>query len=254
MNVLIFGGTTEGRELSAALADAGALVTVCVLSDYGRELQEEHRNIRTLTGPLSDEEKDALLSQAELCVDATHPYARHITASVKAACRRTGTEYLRLLREESDIGEAHVFDSAEEAAAFLKGQEGNILLTTGSKDLSSYREIAPARLFPRILPSHQSLSSCEEAGIPHKNIIAMQGPFSQELNEALIRQYRIRYLVTKDGGSPGGFDEKAMAARQTGAALIVLRRPGEEGETYGNVLALCLKKLAIDSQNKGMIS
>jgi precorrin-6x reductase len=76
---------------------------------------------------------------------------------------------------------------------------------------------------------HDSLTACEELGIPHRNIIAMQGPFSIEINEALLRQYQIRYLVTKDGGKVGGFEEKVVAARHTGAQLVVISRPEEGG-------------------------
>ena len=49
----------------------------------------------------SDEERakmTALLQGAALCVDATHPYAASITESICTACRKTETEYLRLLR------------------------------------------------------------------------------------------------------------------------------------------------------------
>ena len=67
----------------------------------------------------------------------------------------------------------------------------------------------------------------------------MQGPFSQELNEALIRQFHIAVLVTKDGGAAGGFPEKVQAARSTGAALILIRRPEETGETFEEIVQSC---------------
>ena len=109
----------------------------------------------------------------------------------------------------------------------------------------------PERLIPRILPSHESLAACEALGIPHRNIIAMQGPFSEELNAAVIRQYRVRYVVTKDGGGPGGFPEKAAAAKETGAQLIVLRRPAERGMPFDDVLDLCITRLS-DANKKEM--
>ena len=63
MRFVIFGGTTEGRTLSLALAGAGAEVTVCVASAYGQELQGETPGVEILTGPLSAEEKAALEGQ-----------------------------------------------------------------------------------------------------------------------------------------------------------------------------------------------
>lgn len=145
----------------------------------------------------------------------------------------------RLLRERSGDTDALAVDSAEAAAGLLAGREGNILLTTGAKELPAFAGIAPDRLYPRVLPTKDSISACEAAGIPHRNILAMQGPFSQELNEALIRQFHIAFLVTKDGGAAGGFPEKVQAAKNTGIELVLIRRPEETGERFEEILAAC---------------
>ena len=169
---------------------------------------------------------------AALCVDATHPYAVDATKNIRSACKTACIEYHRLLRAESPLpAGSMVFQSAAHAAAFLANTCGNLLLATGAKELSAFSGIEPARLFPRVLPTPEGIAACEAAHIPHKNIIAMQGPFSYALNRALLEQFHIRFLVTKDGGAAGGFAEKAQAAQDTGAQLIVLRRPAEQGET-----------------------
>ena len=248
MKIVIFGGTTEGRELSGLLSEAGASVTVCVATEYGEEEQGSVPGVTIRTGPLSAAEKRALLCDAALCVDATHPYARHVSESVKAACEEAKVEYIRLLRPACEAEGALAFDSAPEAAAWLKNREGRVLLTTGAKELSAYVDLDPERLIPRVLPSHEALNACEALGIPHRNIIAMQGPFSAELNAATIRQYGVKYVVTKDGGGPGGFPEKVQAARETGAQLLVLRRPAESGLGFDEVLNLC--KTRIRDANK----
>ena len=240
MKLIIFGGTTEGRELSERMAAAGAQVTVCVATEYGGETQPAGEHLAVRIGPMTAAEKQALPSGAALCADATHPYAAHITSSVREACEAAGIPYRRLLRSESTVEGAVIFDTVEEAAAYLQERDGNILLTTGAKELPAFASLDPARLYPRVLASHAALDACEAIGVPRKNIIAMQGPFSQELNEAILRQFEIRYLVTKDGGAPGGFPEKAAAAKTTGAELILLRRPEETGNTYEDILALCL--------------
>lgn len=243
MRIVIFGGTTEGRELSRVLRDAGAEVTVCVASEYGGEEQARVPGVETRIGPLSAGEKLELLRNALLCIDATHPYARHVTASVREACEQARVEYLRLLRPPCGGDSAVFVETAERAADWLREREGNVLLTTGAKELPAFRTLDPARLFPRVLPSREGIAACEAAGIPHRNIIAMQGPFSKELNMAIIRQYDIRFLVTKDGGAPGGFPEKAEAAEETGTRLIVLRRPEESGLSQNEVLNLCMLRL-----------
>lgn len=236
MNIVIFGGTTEGRELSAALSSRGVAVTVCVATDYGREEQGEIPGVTVLAGRRSEAEKLALLRTAALCVDATHPYAMGITESVKAACAAANVPYRRLLRSRGDTADAVVVADAAEAAEYLKDTQGNILLTTGAKELPAFAALPRERLYARVLPSREGIAACEAAGIPHHNIIAMQGPFSEELNAALLRQYRISYLVTKDGGAAGGYPEKQRAARTCGARVIVLRRPEETGETMETIL------------------
>lgn len=239
MKIVIYGGTTEGRVLSRALARMGAEVAVCVATPYGAEEQGETPGVTVLTGRRSEAEKQAILQGAALCVDATHPYATGVTKSVQAACAAAEIPYRRLLRAESEAPGAVTADSAAEAAAYLAGTEGNVLLTTGAKELPAFAGLEKSRLYPRVLPSRESLAACEAAGIPHRNIIAMQGPFSAELNAALMRQFAIRFVVTKDGGAAGGFPEKAQAARETGATLIVLRRPAETGASMEEIIREC---------------
>lgn len=239
MKIVIFSGTTEGRLLSRLLAEKGADVTVCVATEYGCEEQGEAPGVTVLTGRKTVEEMTALLGGSDLCVDATHPYAVEVTKSVRRACGEAGVPYRRLLRDRSADTDALVVDSAEAAAKLLTDREGNILLATGMKELPAFAGISPARLYPRVLPTGESIAACEGVGIPHRNIIAMQGPFSRELNEALIRQFHIAFLVTKDGGKAGGFQEKVQAAKNTGIELVLIRRPEETGESFDEVVKSC---------------
>ena len=239
MNILVFSGTADGRRLSTELADRGARVTVCVATEYGSEEQGEHDGVRVLAGRRDADGMAALLPGFSLCIDATHPYAALVSENIRAACARTGVPYRRLLRDACETEGAVTVSGAAEAAEFLSHTEGKVLLAIGSKELLAFRGLDAERLCPRVLPSQASLSACEAAGIPHRNIIAMQGPFTRELNAALIRQYGIAWLVTKDGGTVGGFPEKAAAARETGAGLIVLRRPEEDGESFEEIAAAC---------------
>ena len=249
MKILLFGGTTEGRVLSHCLAEEGFFVTVCVATPYGAEEQGERENVTVKTGRLSVPEIIQLLKEHDLCIDATHPYAAAVTENIRASCADTGVPYRRVLREactETGGQKAHMPQTAEEASdhapdviyvnrakeasRFLTEQTGNVLLTTGAKELSAYHALERERLFVRTLPSRESLEACERAGIPHRNIIAMQGPFTADLNEAMLRQFRISYLVTKDGGTTGGFPEKLEAAKRAGVQVIVITRPPEDAD------------------------
>lgn len=244
MNVVVFSGTTEGRSFSRALAALGAAVTVCVATELGAEEQGCADGITVRTGRLDADGMAALLRGAALCVDATHPYAAEATRNIRAAAAAAGVEYHRLLRPASPLPAGSVvLADAVRAAAYLADRPGRVLLATGAKELPAFAALDPERLYPRVLPTLAGIAACEAAGIPHRNILAMQGPFTAELNTALLRQFHISYMVTKDGGAAGGFAEKAEAAARCGVQLIVLRRPDDEGETTDTILQRCRELL-----------
>ena len=189
----MFSGTTEGRRFSKKLAELGVAVTVCVATPLGAEEQGEMAGITVHAGRLQPDAMAALLAGADLCVDATHPYAVDATRNIRAAAVQAGVEYRRLLRAQSPLPPGcAVFETAAQAAEYLAGTEGNILLATGAKELAVFAGLEPARLYPRVLPTPEGIAACEAANVPHRNIIAMQGPFSLALNKALITQFQIR--------------------------------------------------------------
>ena len=57
----------------------------------------------------------------------------------------------------------------------------------------------------------------------------MQGPFSEELNVAMMRSVHAKWMVTKESGKAGGFGEKVSAAKKAGVGLVVIGRPAEDG-------------------------
>ncbi len=244
----IFAGTTEGRELAEFLASQGdrTAVTACVATEYGETLLKSAPGLRVLAGRLDEAGMVSLLKETDfdLVLDATHPYADVVTENLAAACREAGREYLRVLREDSAVPEGTVFlPDTSAAVAWLSEHEGNILLTTGSKTLGEYTGIRDfsKRVWARVLPMESSLAACEAAGLPPAHVIAMQGPFTLELNVATLKAIGGEYLVTKDSGGTGGFREKAEAAAAAGARIIVLGRPPQrEGLSLsGTVDELC---------------
>ena len=229
MKILLFGGTAEGRELAGWLLERGIPTLVCVATEYGETLLPPESEAHV--GRLDREGMEQLMaSRPFTCVvDATHPYAVEVTANIKAAAEAAGLPRLRLVRRSDGEDGCLRARSMAEAAELLEGLEGNVLLTTGSKELSAFaRSGLVERCCPRVLPMADSLARCLELGFPPKHIICMQGPFSKELNVALLKQYKIRTLVTKDTGGYGGFREKAEAAREAGCALLVVERPSRE--------------------------
>ena len=230
MNILLFGGTSEGRALTDWLLQTGHTVTLSVATDYGAALIPAAPGLTVRTGCLDRTAMDALLASAPFgCgIDATHPYAVAVTQTLQSAAQAAGLPYHRLLRDGPGEGDWPTVPDLAQAAALAQTLTGNLLLTTGAKELAPFA--VPGlieRTFPRVLPSRDSLDRCLTLGFPPAHILCMQGPFSQALNAALIRQHDIRLLVTKASGSPGGFREKAAAARETGCTLIVVARPDQ---------------------------
>lgn len=226
----VFAGTTEGRELVELLAGQPAAVTACVATEYGEALLESREGLTVSAGRLTEAEMEALFRREkfDLVADATHPYAAEATENIARACRAAGVEYLRLLRDGGGAPEGAVWaPDTRSAVDYLAGTEGNVLLTTGSKELSQYASLPDfaRRVYARVLPMEASLAACRAAGLGPDRILAMQGPFSREMNTAMLRAASARYMVTKDTGGPGGFREKAEAARAAGAVLVVVGRP-----------------------------
>lgn len=231
--ILLFAGTTEGRKLSEYLAAYPVRTHVCVATEYGEDLLPEGENLTVSHKRLNAQEMAAFIGEfaPDFVIDATHPYADEVTANIKKACEQTGMEYLRVVRAENKASSDCVFvDSIEEAVAFLQTTKGNILAATGSKELAAYTKIPDygKRVFARVLSTAEVVGKCEALGFVGRNLICMQGPFSVEMNVAMMKQFDIAYLVTKESGKAGGFPEKCEAAKRAGAALVVIGRPEKE--------------------------
>ena len=249
--ICVFAGTTEGRRLVEYLEGQRVRVLACVATDYGVALLPESENVEVSARRLDEEAMAALFRERrfDVVVDATHPYAAKASESIAAACACTGTEYLRLNRSGQDGDEDAVWvDSIRDAADYLAGHPGTALLTTESKELAPYARVEnfAERFHVRVLPLASSLAACAEAGFPPSRVIAMQGPFSAELNAALLRSVHADYLVTKDSGDSGGFREKLEAARQAGCQCIVVGRPVQRpGGDFAQVLGALAKRFGL---------
>ena len=190
-DLLIFAGTTEGRKLSEYLAAVGIGHTLCVATQYGEIVLKSHPAVKVHQGRMGQEEIRELIGRGNYLavVDATHPYAEVVTRNIRAAVDELnalqsvsggrGILYFRLKRDVSLSYRKEgvtFFDKIHACAEALKETEGNILLTTGSKELTCYcvSDEVKKRLYVRVLPSVESLSLCMEQGICGKQVIAMR--------------------------------------------------------------------------------
>ncbi len=242
--ILVFAGTTEGRELIEYLNDFKVQVTACTATEYGKACIREQENTEVIPGRLEEEKIKALICEKgiEIVVDATHPFAMTATENIRRACQEVKIPYLRCLRErtkEPDEPQDGVVwvKSVEQAVESLMKTEGNILIATGSRELYRYTALPnwKERCFARVLSSREAVEECIRLGFEGRHLIAMQGPFSKEMNREMLSYAKAEYFVTKESGRAGGFEEKVQAAKESQAVLIAIRRPREEGKSPAQI-------------------
>ena len=258
MKALVFAGTTEGREAALMLARTGISVMAFTATDYGHEVLDGAadglQNLAVESGRLSEEQiRELLMGETPdtLVIDATHPYAAQVTANIRRACMDAQKRYIRIVRKSTFSGEpagVTVLADAQALCEWANREENikkKILLTTGSKDLRIYTEIEGYRdrVWPRILPDMDSLRIATELGYKKSNIICMQGPFSTEMNIAMIKSVGADVLVTKDTGATGGFDSKLEAALSSGIEAVVIGRPSDQEARQADSEGMSLEEL-----------
>lgn len=235
-SVFVFGGTTEARLLISYLINQGIYCTISVTSNYAKELLEESSFLDVRVSRLDVNGMTTIIKDVNpsIIVDATHPYAFEVSQNIKDACNILNRDYITVIRDIGSINGTIAFDSMETLASFLEKncrREDKILSTLGIKEANElcrnfkrYKE----SIYLRILPSIESLNRAMELGFPSKNIICMQGPFSKEMNVALLHETKAKYLLTKITGKVGGLESKIEAAKECGVEVLALIAPNRE--------------------------
>ncbi len=231
--ILILGGTSDGRKLGRFLQEHNYSTLITTVSEYGKSLVAQDEADKVITGPLTERGLKEIIETYHVShiIDATHPYAEFISILARALATECHIPYIRYQRPATTY-EAHPLIHPVpdlDTALHLAGSLGdNIFCTLGIKMLSRVKNhpaLLGKRLIVRILPDMESLKCCTDLGLKPLDIVAMQGPFSHELNKALLEHYGIHVLLTKDSGAAGGTDTKISAALDLGIHVIILARP-----------------------------
>ncbi len=230
MKIFLIAGTADGRELAKFLSDKNQ-VTASVVSNYGRKILEQYSNIKINDKKLNQAELEKILRENnfEILIDASHPYAENVSQNAISACKSAGIFYLRYERAEVELNYKKIYhvESYAQAAKISAELGKNIFLTTGSRNLKNFlscAEIKNCNVTARILPTAEVLAEVEKILSP-KNIIAIQGPFSVELNIELYKHAQAEVIVTKNSGAVGGADTKIQAAEILNLPVVVIDRP-----------------------------
>ena len=227
--IWVIGGTKDSRDFLEKLITYTKDVVVTTATEYGGKLLENlgvKVVCKRLTPDLMLEFIDA--EKIDKIVDLSHPYAVEVSSNALAAAQAKNVEYFRFEREEIPFfpEKYKMFTTIDELINHIETLDENILVTLGSNNIPHFNSIRNLKnCFFRILPKWDMVKRCEDNGILPKNIIAMQGPFTKNMNKAMIEQFNIKYLVTKQAGATGGEKEKIEAAEEMGIEVLYLSRP-----------------------------
>lgn len=231
-DVVLFGGTEEGRLLAEFLTQTPLRACVCVATEYGTSLLTQSPNLTIHQARLDAEKMEAFLrdSAPKLVLDATHPYAAVVSENIRTVCSALSLKLLRIVRPRESLDGCRCFETMESLLLYLNSHDEMIFSTTGAKEMKELTKIRnyQDRVWLRMLPSPAPLEEVLGMGYPAKHLICMQGPFSADLNEAMFRASGCRVLLTKESGAAGGFSEKVAAARKLGMEVCILLRPTVE--------------------------
>ncbi|MEH7612518.1 MULTISPECIES: precorrin-6A reductase [Bacillaceae] len=242
--IFVLAGTSDARALALEIKKEGFNLLASVVTENAAvELMES--SICVQIGRLTDVDMVELIETKgiQAVVDASHPFAEEASKNAIKASETAGIHYIRYERESQNFqyDKMKFVESYEEAAELALANKGVVMLTTGSKTLQIFTEKLlgnpDIRLIARMLPRVDNMEKCEQLGLPQKNIIAIQGPFTKEFDKALYKQYGVTLMVTKESGKVGSVDEKVEAAKELGIEVILIGRPKlNYGTVYANFI------------------
>jgi precorrin-6A/cobalt-precorrin-6A reductase len=223
-HILILGGTTEARQLAARLdARPEARVT---LSLAGRTSDPVPQAGDVRTGGFGGAEglsRWLATERVDVLIDATHPFARSISANAAQAARRTGTPLLILSRPpwEPESGDrwTRVSDMASAAQA-LGPTPQRVFLAVGRQEIPAFRTAPHHRYLVR------SIEPPDPDALPGASLLSARGPFTQADEERLLRDHAIEVIVAKNSGGDATY-AKIAAARALGLPVVLIDRTGD---------------------------
>lgn len=209
--ILILGGTGEARELAARVPAISSLA--------GRVSNPRLPSGKVRVGGFGGVPglvEWLWVNDIHAVVDATHPFARQITANAFDACSQLDLPFLILRRPGFEPQPGWIWvDSVAEAAARLPGSR--VFLTTGRQDLAAFSGCSQWFLARMVEPPSGPMPASIE-------VLLSRGPFTVDDELALMRSREIDVLVTKDSGG-SMTSAKLEAARQLGVPVVIVRRP-----------------------------
>jgi precorrin-6A/cobalt-precorrin-6A reductase len=220
--ILILGGTREAMELAAEFVrEHPDWRVITSLAGRTREPKPVAGEVRT--GGFGGAEGLAAFLERERVtrlVDATHPFAKRISANAKAAatlaCVPLDIRTRAPWRRQPGDDWTEVASLAEARDALPSG--ARVLLALGSQHISPFATRADVHFVIRMVdPPDEPLALPD-----HHLVIGLPGQTAEE-EATLLERHAINYIVCRNSGGDGAY-AKIEAARRLGLPVIMIVR------------------------------
>ena len=255
MKILLLGGTKDSVNIIEHVKNNyDAYILTTTTTEYGAKLALEGGSDETIARPLLKDEIIRIFIDGdfEILIDATHPFAEHITQTSASIAKELKIPFIRFERppinlENIDTSRIHYVNSFDEAGKLIESDfpKGNVMHFAGANTMGEVlKYVSTERFYPRILKVASSIEKCEKLNVDPDHIIPMKGAASKRENIELIEKYDASVMITKESGEIGGVIEKIDAANEKDIAVIMIQRP-EIAELNKNDMVSNLDELDI---------
>ena len=226
--IWVIGGTKDSRDFLEKFIKYDKDIIVSTATEYGAKLIE-NLPIKISSEKMDKEDMLKFVDANKITkvIDTSHPYAFEVSKNAMEVAEEKKIEYFRFEREKIDIlpKKYKNFEDIKSLIEYVENLEGNILVTLGSNNVPLFRGLKNlSNIYFRILSRWDMVKKCEDNNILPKNIIAMQGPFTENMNIAMMEQFNIKYLITKKTGDTGGEREKVSACDKLDVEIVYLEK------------------------------
>lgn len=236
MRYIVMSGTSDATKVIEFLSqDDNNYILATTVTDYGAKIAESAGATEVISKALREEDFIDVINEKkiDILIDATHPFAAVATETAIESCEKTEIKYIRYERASTVLSDSkliYAVESFEEGAKkskeLIQNTDGKLMHLAGVLNLSKITEVVgPENVVPRVLPNNFSITKTQETGVPASNIVAMQGTYSKEFNKAIMKEYNISAIITKESGESGGAENKINAALELDIPVVLIKRP-----------------------------
>lgn len=219
MTVLLLAGTREAREIARGLLDAD-IASIASLAGATRD--PTLLSIPTRIGGFGSAQGFAEFLQNKrisAVIDATHPFAHHMSTRSAEVCASHAIPYAQVLRPAWTANTGWLELAREEDAAAHISEGQTVFLATGRQTLDKFANLAHARVICRqIDPPDRPFP------FPNGQYHIAKPPFSLADEVALFKTLGVDWLIAKNAGGTAS-RSKLDAADALGIRVALLARP-----------------------------